>query len=250
MSNEKNSAYEQALQQFTFEGDEKDIAQLHELIGMIASVPTGQRLFQDVLNRKTPLIVSFCDGFADKGVLGKFLSREQAVRLVKMNVNNIQDKIRMVNVLAHELQHHVDEPRNGYLFQNAHTMNEKILSMVLCEISAFWTGDSVESELRTLRGLPVKWMPKTPDDWKTVMSKALSGDNKWMKGYIDRRRAVGQKGDNSFEQKVPSKEFCQGVTDYFNKMNIPMNFAEAMLCVSQSQKLSPPVRPCQPSRDR
>ena len=258
MPNEKNSVYEQVIQQFTFEGDERDIVQLQELASMIASVPSGQGVLQDALNRKTPLTISFCDGFKDKGTKGMFLWREQAIKLVrldtelprKMEKKLIEVKIKMSNIMAHELQHYVDRPFNKWLDKNAYTLNEGILSIVLCEMSAFKTGDSVETELRTLRGMPIRWMPKTPDDWNMVMLRVLSGDNKKMKWYIDRRRQMAQKMSISFEQKLPSKEFYQGVTDYLNKMNIPMNFTEAMLCVSQSQKLLPPLTPYKPSKDR
>lgn len=255
MANEKNSLYEQVIQQFTFEGDERDIVQLQELVSMIASVPSGQRVLQDALNRKTPLTISFCDGFEDKNTKGIFLWRERAVRLVRLNKNlpetdQIKAKLEMSNIMAHELQHYVDKPFNKWLDQNAYTLNEGILSIVLCEMSAFKTGDSVETELRTLRGMPIIWMPKTPGDWKKAMSRALSGDNKRIKWYIDRRHRMAQKISISFEQKLPSKEFYQGVTDYLNKLNIPMNFTEAMLCVIQSQKLLPLSTPYKPSKDR
>ena len=258
MANNKNSVYEQVLQQFTFEGDKKDVLQLQRLIGMIASVPAGQRVLQDALNRKALLTISFCDGFADKDTKGMFLWREQAIKLVRFDRNLpektktawAQVKIKMANVMAHELQHYVDYPHNMWLNKNAHVVNEGLLALALCEMSAFSTGDSVEYELRTKRGMPIRWMPKTPDEWKRVMLRVLSGQNRTIKDYMNKARKAAQKRGVSFEQKLPSKEFYQGVTDFLKRMNIDMSFVEAMVCVGQSQKLLPMVTHSKPSLDR
>ena len=258
MANRQNSVYEQVLKQFTFEGDQEDILQLHELTKMIASTPTGQRVLQDALNLQTPLIVSFCDGFKDKGTRGMFLWREQAVRLVKIDKNlpemtdndRIRVQIKMANIMAHELQHYIDYPRNQWLNKNAHTSNEEILALVLCEMSAFKSGDSVECELRTQNGMRAQWMPKTPDEWKEVMTRVLSGKNRRIKDYICNCRKVAQDRGVPFEQRLPSREFYHGVTDFLKKTNINMGVTEAMLCVSQSQKLLPMAKHVKTSRDR
>lgn len=258
MSNEKNSIYKQILQQFTFEGDEKDIVQLQELVSMIASVPSGQRVLQDAVDRNSPLTISFCDGFKDKGTKGIFLWHEQAIKLVRFDKDllektekvQLEAKIKMANVMAHELQHYVDFPQNTLLNRNAHVANEGVLAVVLCEMSAFSTGDSVECELRTQHGMPVRWVPKTPDEWKKVMSRVLSGENKNIKDYIDKCRASARKHNVSFEQKMPSMEFYQVVTNFFKKRHIDMSFEEAMLCVSQSQKLLPMATCSKTKQDR
>ena len=247
MVNKKNSIYEQALQQFTFEGDKEDVLRLHELLGLIASVPTGQGVLQEAVNRNTPLTISFCDGFEDKSTKGMFLWKESAIKLVRFDKNflekaekvQLEAKIKMANIMAHEIQHYVDFPLNTWLDNNAHVINEGLLALVLCEMSAFASGDSVECELRADRGMPERWMPKTPDEWKKVMSCVLSGENKRIKDYMNKYRRRVQKKGVSFEQKMPSKEFYQGVTDFFKKMHIDMSFTEAMLCVGQSQKLLP-----------
>ena len=247
MTGKKNSVYEQAIQQFTFEGDKKDVSQLQELIEMIAYTPAGQRVLQDALDRKTPLAISFCEGFKDKDTKGMFLWREQAIKLVRFDTNLprktgkdlIEVKIKMANIMAHELQHYVDFPRNVWLNRSVHVANEGLLALALCEMSAFSTGDSVECALRTERGMPVRWMPKTPDEWKKVMTSVLLGQNKTIKDYMNKCRKNAKEHGASFEQKLPSKEFYQGVTDFLKKMNIDMSCMEAMLRVGQSQQLLP-----------
>jgi len=257
-NNKKDLVYNQALQQFIFEGNKEDILQLHELIRMITSVPAGQRVLQDALNRATPLVISFCNGFKNKNTKGMFMWRDQAVRLVRFYTNlskksenmQIATRIEMADIMAHELQHYIDYPHNVWLDKNAHVVNEKILALVLCEMSAFSAGSSVECELRAQRGMPVRWMPKTAEEWKEVMAQGLSGQNRRLKGYINDCRKVLQERGIPVEQKMPSKEFYQGVTDFLKRMNISMSFTEAMSCVGQSQKLLPTVTRSKTRLDR
>ena len=119
---------EQLKQIFSLEGNADEMAELQEVLQMIASVPTGQKLLQKIIAKGKSAKISFVPFFEKEepnwSTKGQFYRNESSITILKIDTDlpdmtrktRLQSKLMMARTLAHELQHHLDIDRNDTIF--------------------------------------------------------------------------------------------------------------------------------------
>lgn len=267
MTDKKNSVYDQALQQFIFKGDKKDILRLQELIGMVASVPTGREILEGIIVRGKPvtlLFVSELKNSAGLSVNGQYFWADNSVSLLRPNQDEskmspeeaVRSKIMQVRILAHELQHSADGSINKWLDLHAANIDESVLVNVLAEAHALMNESQfvreLTAQLEMTQGKEVtdSAEPYPPERLKRATERAFSGNSPMFKAYMNRmRRLVSRRKyrERDFQTTVA---FRTNVENYLKNMRVDMSFDEAMRYVKQSIKLLPAakVQSTKPSR--
>ena len=265
-------SYVKALKYLQFDGTRSEVRQLKELLKMVASVPAGRQILEDIIAKRIHSKISFVSEFANKrgniSPKGRFYRDNKTIGILKIDTNlldmseksRLRSKIMMATVLSHELQHCADVFKNRALDCSAADVNESVLATVLCEMHAYMVDYQVDKELRAKYGMLDKIIidgkeytesvkDRSPHDRTEAMKNALAGKNSKIKWYMDEtRKREGKRKRHC--QCVPAAVFRSGVVNYLKEMKVSMSFEEAMACLMQSVKLLPSARSCPKRRDR
>ena len=134
-------------------GSKSEVATLQKLIDLLGSVPTGKALLHQVkeMYRQPPMQVEFNPLLSR---FGKFKNGLNKVELLpfgeeaqkKFSTEENYDQY-LVSVLGHELEHAVTSPIYIRMIQNASSLQESMIALLLSEAVAFKTGFQLENEL-------------------------------------------------------------------------------------------------------
>ena len=226
---------------FVLLGSDAEQQQLKEILQVVSSVSTGQKLLTALEDKGRP--VTICFSKDTEGWGGMFFGRENRVAILPPSPTEFyygtpESVRRLSRTMVHELRHSLMMDLDGSTKHNSSNMKEYILADLLFEADAylyqkdFW--DEMNGQEKMPRAVRTQEVQKALLGQHELSRKYIKKNVAKYQSWVQEAKDHGIPADEKLLHKAIMKrqpdslKFCDGLAQWLNSMDVALTTDEVL----------------------